>query len=543
VSLIWDPSPSAIGYKIYFWGASLTGTNIQSVGNATNTTISSLLPGATYYFAATAIDAAGEESDFSNQVTYTVPLAPLIISSIPDQVLDANSVTGSLPFTMSDAQTAASNLVVSATSSNLALVPLSGVILGGSGPNRTVTVTPVAGQVGSSRITLNASDGTSSNSISFVLTVTPLPAIALTSPPNLSWLSTPAAITLAANVISNGHAIAGVQFYNGATLLGADSSPPYTLTWTNVSAGKYRLLALATDELGSSIASAPSFVIVTNGPIVGGPPTLVLTSPADGGIYPLPVTLTLAVNVVSNGHAIKSIHYYNGATYLGAAITPPYAFPWTATVAGAYAFSALLVYDTLSMVVSPTATIELIDLPPTWLSADLGGGAIPGAAGQTNGFYLVSGAGMMGGPSDSFHFAYQSMSGDGSLYAQVTSVQDTGSNGFAGVMVRESLDAGAKYAAAGLTPDGRILWSTRANSNGFPVSTTTIPSAAPARWLSLMRTNNAFYGFCSTDGLSWSAVGATSFTMSSNTFAGLAVNSGSSNTFNTSSFTNVNLNP
>lgn len=37
-----------------------------------------LTPGATYYFAATAYDASGQESDYSNEVAVTIPVAPYL---------------------------------------------------------------------------------------------------------------------------------------------------------------------------------------------------------------------------------------------------------------------------------------------------------------------------------------------------------------------------------------------------------------------------------------------------------------------------------
>jgi hypothetical protein len=82
-----------------------------------------------------------------------------------------------LAFTIGDQETAASNLVISATSSNLTLVPVPNVIFSGSGNNRTVTVTPAANQFGTSLITVTLDDGASSNhfaSQSFLVTVNPV---------------------------------------------------------------------------------------------------------------------------------------------------------------------------------------------------------------------------------------------------------------------------------------------------------------------------------------------------------------------------------
>ena len=96
------------------------------------------------------------------------------------------------------------------------------------------------------------------------VTVTnPAPTLALTSPLNGASYTAPATITLAASVTANGHSITQVQYYNGPTLLGANTSAPYSLTWTNVSAGSYSLTAQAVYDAGSTVASLPVNVTVT----------------------------------------------------------------------------------------------------------------------------------------------------------------------------------------------------------------------------------------------------------------------------------------
>ena len=76
VTLAWNAStdPSVAGYNVYYGGASGTYTNEISVGNVTNATISGLVQGTTYYFAATTYASSGVESPFSSEVSYTVPI-------------------------------------------------------------------------------------------------------------------------------------------------------------------------------------------------------------------------------------------------------------------------------------------------------------------------------------------------------------------------------------------------------------------------------------------------------------------------------------
>ena len=74
---------------------------------------------------------------------------------------------------------------MSGSSSNTTLVPNGNIVFGGSGANRTVTVTPAANQSGTATITVTVSDGALTASDTFVLTVTPVndaPTISATLP-------------------------------------------------------------------------------------------------------------------------------------------------------------------------------------------------------------------------------------------------------------------------------------------------------------------------------------------------------------------------
>jgi hypothetical protein len=75
VTLTWNPSTNSnvAGHNIYYGTTSGNYANEITVGNATSVTISNLNYGSTYYFAATAYDAEGDESGFSNETQYIVP--------------------------------------------------------------------------------------------------------------------------------------------------------------------------------------------------------------------------------------------------------------------------------------------------------------------------------------------------------------------------------------------------------------------------------------------------------------------------------------
>src|SRR5437867_4474089 len=131
VTLVWNASPGTniAGYNVYYGVASRTYTNKVNVGNATNATVSGLIEGTTYYFAVTAYDSNGLESDYSNEMSYTVPVNPgnqvptiLPIGSITineDAPLQTVNLSGITSGSSNEVQT----LTVTAASSNPALIP------------------------------------------------------------------------------------------------------------------------------------------------------------------------------------------------------------------------------------------------------------------------------------------------------------------------------------------------------------------------------------------------------------------------------------
>ena len=94
------------------------------------------------------------------------------ISGIADRVIEEDA-SATVTFAVTDAETASESLLVSVVSSDSALVPGAGLVLGGSGANRTLTVTPVAGQSGTATITVTVSDGSLEADETFDLTVVP----------------------------------------------------------------------------------------------------------------------------------------------------------------------------------------------------------------------------------------------------------------------------------------------------------------------------------------------------------------------------------
>lgn len=76
LSLAWDPNTEddLAGYKVYIGTASQTFSQIIDVGHMTAFTVTDLLEGETYFSTVTAYDIFVNESDFSNEVSTTIPV-------------------------------------------------------------------------------------------------------------------------------------------------------------------------------------------------------------------------------------------------------------------------------------------------------------------------------------------------------------------------------------------------------------------------------------------------------------------------------------
>jgi hypothetical protein len=98
------------------------------------------------------------------------------ITVIANQSGNENGSTGPITVTVNDVESAASTLLLSVTAANATLLPSTGLVLGGSGTTRTLTLTPATGQHGITQVTVTVSDGVLSASRTFTYTVTAAPA-------------------------------------------------------------------------------------------------------------------------------------------------------------------------------------------------------------------------------------------------------------------------------------------------------------------------------------------------------------------------------
>jgi RHS repeat-associated protein len=191
-------------------------------------------------------------------------------------------------------------------------------------------------------------------------------------------------------------------------------------------------------------------------------------------------------------------------------------------------------------------TVTSQPLPSPWLDQDVGLVGVLGSVTYSGSTFTMSAAGPNAdyGHTDAFHFAYQTLSGNGTVVARVVSVQ--GGNGSqAGVMIRESLDANAAnafVASYGYTSSASFNFWDRASEGASPSLQSGSGSHALPYWLKLVRSGSSFTGYKSVDGVTWTQIGTSvTIPMAQNVYVGLAANSFTSTSLATSTFDNVSL--
>ena len=90
------------------------------------------------------------------------------------------------------------------------------------------------------------------------------PSVSLTSPAAGATFTVPTNITMSATASDTDGTVSRVEFYAGASLVGTDTTSPYSTTWNDVPAGSYSLTAVAYDNAGATTTSAARTVTVSN---------------------------------------------------------------------------------------------------------------------------------------------------------------------------------------------------------------------------------------------------------------------------------------
>jgi len=151
--------------------------------------------------------------------------------------------------------------------------------------------------------------------------------------------------------------------------------------------------------------------------------------------------------------------------------------------------------------------------------------------------------------ADQFHYAFKTLTGTGEIIAKVESVENTDPWAKAGVVIRETLDAGSKFAAVYITPGSGCSFQGRLDTDVAAVSdsavrTTEQQAIVAPYWVKLERDfAGNFRAAYSANGSNWTLMtwNPQNISMSSNVYVGLALTSHTNNAVCEAQFSNVTI--
>jgi RHS repeat-associated protein len=166
------------------------------------------------------------------------------------------------------------------------------------------------------------------------LTVCSWPSVWIKSPLKNSSFMAGEDVTITANASQVNGTIVYVSFYNGSTLLGTDSTAPYTYTMSNITPGTYTLTATTKDFKGTYSKSSPVNITVS------APPAPKVNLIANSNKYLAPATITLTATPTQVDAEINRVDFYKDTLLLGSSNSAPYTLSWNNVASGNYSLTA-----------------------------------------------------------------------------------------------------------------------------------------------------------------------------------------------------------
>jgi regulation of enolase protein 1 (concanavalin A-like superfamily) len=142
-------------------------------------------------------------------------------------------------------------------------------------------------------------------------------------------------------------------------------------------------------------------------------------------------------------------------------------------------------------------TVPPNSLPEGWTNRDVGAVGAAGSSAFSAGRFTIRGSGAdIWNKADEFQFAYRAIEENGEITAHVDSVQNLQRWVKAGVMIRESADAGARHVSLFATPttEKGVAFQRRKTTGGASVHTAGPAITAPL-WLRLTRVGDVFRSY------------------------------------------------
>jgi phosphatidylserine/phosphatidylglycerophosphate/cardiolipin synthase-like enzyme/regulation of enolase protein 1 (concanavalin A-like superfamily) len=347
-------------------------------------------------------------------------------------------------------------------------------------------------------------------------------------------------------LVRAGNSITGYESADGATwtVVGTDT---FTM-------GSTVLVGLAVSSHVTGVNATATFdnvtITTTATPPANQAPTVSIGAPASGAHFTAPANITVTASASDSDGTIANVEFFNGTTSIGSSTGSPYSVTWSNVAAGTYTITAVATDNQSARTTSNAVTVTVdpatppgTTLPEGWSHADVGNTGATGDAAAAGGTFSVTGAGAdVWGTADAFHYAYRSLTGDGTIVARVATIDNVDAWTKAGVMIRNSLSPSAAQAfmLVAASPLKGVRYQRRLTDAGSSVNTNGSQSTAP-RWVKLVRAGNVITAFESGNGTTWTQIGSDTFVMGQTVLVGLAVSSHVTGANATATFDNVSI--
>ena len=127
-----------------------------------------------------------------------------------------------------------------------------------------------------------------------------------------------------------------VEFFDGTTKLGEDTSSPYSFAWTNAAVGTHTLTVRVTDNENATATSTAVTITVTG----NASPTVSITAPANNAQVTAGTSISITATAADANGTVTKVEFFDGTTKLGEDLSSPYTFAWTNAAAGAHVLTA-----------------------------------------------------------------------------------------------------------------------------------------------------------------------------------------------------------
>jgi len=195
---------------------------------------------------------------------------------------------------------------------------------------------------------------------------TTAPTVSISSPASGTTYTTVQTVTITASASDN-VGVAQVEFYDGSTLKGTDTTSPYSYAWaiTGSVNGTHSWTAKAFDGAGNTTVSSAVSLTVNIPAGDTTPPTVAMTAPANGSA--VRDTITLSANASDNVGVTKVEFYRDSGVLIATDTATPYSTSFsTFTVTdGSHSFYAKAFDAATNVTTSASVTVTVDNTPPS----------------------------------------------------------------------------------------------------------------------------------------------------------------------------------